>query len=120
MTFDEVLKEYLEYARNRHKKQGFIIIKQNLNNYILPFFKDRFIISLTKQDIMRWQNAIISNNYSNKFNALLYSNFNCFIKYCMLCDYLKENIVLQVGPYHKRIENKKKHVYKICQFSLFI
>lgn len=119
MTFDEVLKEYLEYARNRHKKQGFIIIRQNLNNYILPYFKCRLINTLTKQDVMNWQSIILSKNYCNKFNALLYSNFNCFIKYCILCDYVKENIVLQVGSFPKRIESKQHHVYNIWQFRWF-
>lgn len=119
MTFDEVLKEYLEYARNRHKKQGFIIITQNLNNYILPYFKGVYINTLTKQDIMNWQSIILSKNYSNKFNALLYSNFNCFIKYCILCDYLKDNIVSQVGSFPKRIENKQHQVYNIWQFRWF-
>ena len=80
MTFDEVLENYLKYARTRHKKQGFIIIYQNLNNYILPYFYGRNISTLTKQDILNWQSLIFIKNYSNKFNALLYSNFNCFIK----------------------------------------
>lgn len=119
MTFDEVLEKYLEYARNRHKKQGFIIIAQNFNNYILPYFKSRLINTLTKQDVMNWQSIILSKNYSNKFNALLYSNFNCFIKYCILCDYLKENIVSQVGSFPKRIENKQHQVYNIWQFRWF-
>lgn len=119
MTFDEVLKNYLEYARNRHKKQGFIIILQNFNNYILPYFKGLFISTLTKHDIMNWQSIILSKNYSNKFNALLYSNFNCFIKYCILCDYLKDNIVSQVGSFPKKIENKQHQVYNIWQFRWF-
>lgn len=119
MTFDEVLEKYLEYARNRHKKQGFIIIEQNFNNYILPYFNGRDISTLTKLDVLNWQSVILTKNYSNKFNALLYSNFNCFIKYCMLCDYLQENIVQQVGSFPKKIEDKEHHVYNIWQFRWF-
>ncbi len=119
MTFDKVLEKYLIYARNRHKKQGFIIIYQNINNYILPYFRGRGIKTLTKKDVLNWQSVILTKHYSNKFNALLYSNFNCFIKYCMLCDYLPDNIVQQVGPFPKHIEYKEHHVYNIWQFRWF-
>ena len=58
MTFDEVYMNYLEYARNRHKKQGFITISQNFNNHILPYFTGKNIKSLTKLDVMNWQDYI--------------------------------------------------------------
>lgn len=119
MTFDEVKEEYLKYARNRHKKQGFILIYQNISNYILPYFSSRDIKTLTKLDVIRWQDIIFSKNYTNKFNALLHYTFNDFIKYCVLCDYLKENVVSQVGPFKKKIEYKEHHVYNIWQFRWF-
>lgn len=119
MTFDEVYENYLEYARTEHKKQGFIIIYQNLNNHILPYFTGRDVRTLTKLDILNWKTRIIEKDFSNKYNALLYSNLNCFIKYCMLCDYIKENIVLEVGPFRKKIEKKEYHVYNIWEFKKF-
>ena len=106
MTFDEVYKNYLEYARNRHKKQGFIIIHQNFNNHILPYFSGKNVNKLTKLDIMNWQDAILSKDFSNKYNSMLYSNFKVFIDYCMLLDYLEDNIVSQVGSFRKKIEYK--------------
>lgn len=62
MTFTEVGKDYLKYASTRHKKQGYIIIYQNLNNYVLPYLKDKNIKSLTKLDVIKWQDIIISKN----------------------------------------------------------
>lgn len=50
---------------------------------------------------------------------MLYSNFKVFIDYCVNCDYLKENIVSQVGPFRKKIEYKEHHVYNIWQFRWF-
>lgn len=119
MTFDEVYKNYLEYARNRHKKQGFIIILQNFNNHILPYFSGKNVNKLTKLDIMNWQDAILSKDFSNKYNSMLYSNFKVFIDYCMLLDYLEDNIVSQVGSFRKKIEYKERRVYNIWQFRWF-
>lgn len=119
MTFTEVKKDYLIYASNRHKKQGYIMITQNIDNYILPYFADRDISTLTKLDIIQWQDIIFAKNYTNSFNALLYYTFNDFIKYCMLCDYLKENIVTEVGPFKKKIEYRPHNTYTIWQFRWF-
>ena len=119
MTFDEVYKNYLDYARNRHKKQGFIIIHQNFNNHILPYFSGKNVNKLTKLDIMNWQDVILSKDFSNKYNSMLYSNFKVFIDYCMLLDYLDDNIVSQVGSFRKKIEYKERHVYNIWQFRWF-
>lgn len=119
MTFDEVYQDYKIYARNRHKKQGFIIIIQNFNNHILPYFVDKDIKTLSKSDVIKWQDIILSKDFSNKYNSMLYSNFKVFIDYCILKDYLKENLVLQVGSFPKKIEHKEHHIYNIWQYRWF-
>lgn len=119
MTFGEVKEEYLKYASTRHKKQGYILISQNISSYILPYFINKDVDSLTKLDVIHWQDIILSKNYTNKFNALLHYTFNDFIKYCVLCDYLKENVVLQVGPFKKKIEYRPHNTYTIWQFRWF-
>ncbi|MDO4963442.1 MAG: tyrosine-type recombinase/integrase [bacterium] len=119
MTFDEVYKKYLEYARNRHKKQGFIIIIQNFKNHILPYFTGYNIYNLTKIDIINWQDIILSKNFSNKYNAMLYSNFKIFIDYCILLDIFENNIVSQVGAFKKKIEYKEHKVFNLKQFIKF-
>lgn len=119
VTFDEVYNNYLNYARSRHKKQGFIIINQNITNHILPYFTGTCVNNLTKQDIIKWQSIILSKNFSNKYNAMLYSNFSVFIDYCVLCDHMTENIVKCVGSFPKKIEYKEHKTYNIWQFRWF-
>lgn len=119
MNFEKVYENYLKYAKNRHKKQGFIIIIQNFNNHILPYFRDKEVNKLTKIDIINWQDNILSKDFSNKYNSMLYSNFKVFIDYCILLDYLEDNIVSQVGSFRKKIEYKEHHVYNIWQFRWF-
>lgn len=119
MSFEKAYEEFKIYAQKRHKKQGFITILQDFNNHILPYFKGRNIEDLTKLDIIDWQNKIIDKNFSNKYNAKVYYVFNSFIKFCLLVPYLQENIVKQVGPFPKKIENKQHTVYNIFQFLRF-
>lgn len=119
MTFSEVYEKWKKYASSRHKKQGYITILNNFDNHVLPYFKDMNIKELTKLDVMNWQNCILLKNFSNKYNSHIYYAFKSFIDYCVNCDYFKENIVSQVGPFRKKIEYKEHHVYNIWQFRWF-
>lgn len=119
MSFEEAYKEFLIYARRRHKKQSFITIVQGFNKHILPYFKCKNINELTKTDIIEWQNIILDKNFSNNFNSKLYFIFNSFIKYCICCSYLQENIVSEVGPFKKKIEIKSHTTYTLNQFRKF-
>lgn len=119
MSFEEAYNDFLIYAEKRHKKQGFYTIQHDFNNHILPYFIGRDIKSLTKLDAIKWQNIILDKNFSNKFNAKLYYVFNIFIEYCVFCSYLEENIIKEIGPFKKKIEEKHHIVYNIHQFRKF-
>ena len=119
MSFEEAYKEFKIYASKRHKKQGFVTIDQDFNKHVLPYFKNKRINELTKLDIINWQNEILDHNFSNSFNAKLYYVFNIFIKYCVYCSYLNENIVSLVGPFTKKIEIKSHTTYTLHQFRKF-
>mgnify|MGYP003415562996 CR=1 FL=1 len=47
---------------------------------------------------------IFSEIYNN-FNRNLYYEFSAFFRYCIYCDYLSENVILQVPKFKKKIEN---------------
>lgn len=119
MLFEEIYEEYKIYAQKRHKKQGFVTIDQDFNNHVLPYFKGRDIQSLTKLDIINWQNKIIDKKFSNKYNGMLYYSFKSFMQYCADIPYIDENIVLQIGPFKKKVEKKEHNVYNIHQFRKF-
>jgi len=119
MSFEKVYEEYKIYASNRHKKQGFDTITKNFNLHILPYFKDKNINEISKLDIINWQNKILHLNFSNNFNRNLYYEFSAFFRYCIYCDYLSENIILQVPKFKKKIENKKHNVYTLKEFLKF-
>lgn len=119
MSFEEAYKNYKVYAEKRHKLQSFITIDQGFNKHILPYFVGKEINKLTKLDIIEWQNRILDMNFSNNFNSKLYFIFNSFIKYCVNCSYLKDNIVSQVGTFKRKIEIKNHTTYTLSQFLKF-
>ena len=77
------------------------------------------IRTLTKKDIIIWQDKILDNNFSNSFNSSLYYAFSSFIKYCMNFDYIEENIVISAGNFKKKIEEKEHKIYNLHQFRRF-
>ena len=119
MSFEEAYEEFKIYASKRHKKQGFVTILQDFSKHILPYFKNKKVNELTKIDIINWQNEILNYNFSNNFNAKLYYVFNSFIKYCLYCSYIQENIVASVGSFSRKIEIKSHTTYNIHQFRKF-
>ncbi len=120
MKFEDALNEYLRYAENRHKKQGFKTITRNLNLKVLPYFKDYNIQDITRLDFLRWQDYILSFNYTNNFNTLLYSCFSGFLSYC--CTYLglQENVAKIIGNFHRKQETDKHDFYTLDEFNQFI
>lgn len=119
MLFEDVFEEYKIYASKRHKKQGFDTINKNFKLHILPYFKNKNIESLTKRDIVDWQNIIYDKNFSNNFNRNLYYEFSAFMQYCVYFSYIDDNIVLQVDKFKKKYEPKKHKVYNLYQFWWF-
>lgn len=119
MSFEEAYEEFKIYASKRHKKQGFVTITTDFNNHVLPYFVDTDIKKITKLDIINWQNSILENNFSNKYNAKIYYAFNHFIDYCVICSYLDNNYVKQVGPFPKKVELKTHTIYTLNQFRKF-
>lgn len=118
-TFSKVFDEFLIYASIRRKKQGFETLQHNLRLHVLPYFKNKHISDLRKKDIIDWQTIILSKNFSNSFNNSLYSGFSSFIQYCIVCEYIDENIVLSVPRFTKKNEKKEHNVYNIFEFRRF-
>lgn len=120
MNFEEVYEEYLKYAKNQHKKQGFVTLQSNFNSRILPYFKDYNIEDIKPRDIIEWQNKIYDLNFKYGYTSKLYINFSSFMQFC--CDYyeLDINPVKQVKNFKNDYEKKKIDFYNYKEFKTFI
>jgi len=119
LLFEDLFNDFLEYAEKRHKKQGFITLQTDFKNHVLPYFIGKDIISITKKDIVDWENDILSHNFSNKYNSKIYYSFNYFMKYCYNLGYVNSNFVSEVGSFPKKVEYKSHTVYTLSQFLRF-
>lgn len=120
MSFTEAYEEFKIYSKNRYKKQGFDNLVYDFNYKVLPYFKGYDIFDISKKDILRWQDTILTFNYSNSYNKRLYFVFNAFLDYCVLYYDLPFNMLRQIGPFKKKIEKKKTDFYTYKDFNNFI
>ena len=117
--FNEIFEDYKKYSFTRHKKQGYETLMRNFENHILPYFSNDYVNDLTTKQIIDWQTIIYTKKFSNSFNNSLYVSFSNFVKYCMLCNYLNENLVLKVGNFKKHNEKKTHKIWNLSQFRKF-
>lgn len=120
MNFNEVYENYINYVRNRHKKQGFYNIIHDFECRVLPYFKSYDIYEISKSDLIKWQDTILSFNFTNSYNKRLYYVFNSFLDYCCNFYNLEKNLLREIGPFPKKIENKKSDYYTLREFEKFI
>lgn len=120
MSFEEAFENYKIYAKNQHKKQGFITHKSNFNSRILPYFKGKDIYKINSLDIIEWQNTINELNFKYSYKSKLYINFKSFMQYC--CDFynLNENPVSKVKNFKKDLKPKEFDFYNFNEFLQFI
>jgi len=120
MSFEEAYKEFEKYVAKRHKKQGLVALTSNFNSRILPYFKDKDIYSLTKIDILNWQNYIYEFNFKNSYNEKLLVELRKFLKFCHNYYDLSENIYNSIEPFVKKCEENNSDYYTLQEFSIFI
>lgn len=77
MTYDELLKKYLEYRKTRIRESSFYDIEKKIQKNITPFFTGMKIEDITPVTISDWQNTLsrFSHNYRKNLIALVSSIF---------------------------------------------
>lgn len=120
MSFEEAYENWKIYASKRHKKQSFDTSTYKFKLRILPFFKNYNIEDITSNDILEWQNYILSYNFSNNYNSSLYYVLSSFFEYCSLFYNFDKSIISRVGNFRKKYEENKKDFYNLKEFNLFI
>lgn len=120
MGFEQAYEEWKIYASKRHKKESFGNLVRDFNCKILPYFKNTDIYNLSEKDILRWQDDLLSYDYSKKYLSRLYYVFSVFIDYCCLYYDMESNVVRKVGNFKLPSKAKKSDFYTINEFELFI
>ena len=76
--FLDVYSDYLLYAKKKLKNQSFASLKNKFDLHILSYFKDRYLEDITSNDILKWEDYILSLNFSNNQNKSVYYTLSGF------------------------------------------
>lgn len=118
--FLDVYNDYLLYAKKKYKNQSFSSTKQKIDSHILPYFKNKYLEDITSNDILQWEDYILSFNFSNNQNRNLYYALSGFFEYCKIFYHFDKTIISNVGCFKKKYEKKKYDFYNIKEFNKFI
>lgn len=118
MSFEEAYEEFLNYATRRHKKQYLDTISQIFKKHILPHFGGKYIKMLTCEDYLKWQDYILTFNYSNNYNSNIYHAFNSYLKFCNL-KYNITNYLSIIGPFPHKSEILNYNIYSVREYKKF-
>lgn len=120
MLFEKAYEEWKIYAMKRHKKESFNSANYIFKARILPYFKNKKLLDIMKEDILEWYNTIYNLNFSNNYNRLLYFTFSEFLDYCVEYHNFSNNYVKKIGQFPKHYEENKTDFYNLKEFKLFI
>lgn len=120
MNFKEVSILYMEYVKNRHKKQWFSVHEYNFRKNITCYFDTFDIDNLSLNDLNAWKEFILSQNFSNSYNSQLYSMLFGFLRFCSIKYSINYNFLDDFLPFNKKIEYKKSDFYTLKEFKIFI
>lgn len=118
--FLDVYNDYLLYAKKKYKNQSFSSTKQKIDSHILPYFKNKYLEDITSNDILQWEDYILSLNFSNNYNKNLYYALSGFFEYCRIFHNFDKTIISNVGCFKKKYEKKNYDFYNIKEFNRFM
>lgn len=106
--FDLIAEEYFESLEQTKKKSTIYTYLKDYNKHIYPYFKSSYINHINTQDIKKWAEMVLKNDYKleylNKIQHILKSIF----------DYAIKNYGLEYNPVSTfgRFEEKKDSIIK--------
>lgn len=101
ITFQELYNVYFRHKKLKLKPQSIRSLSSRFNNHILPFFKDYYIYDITNIDYIKWQENILSYNFSYKYNANLHGCMVSILNFAMDNYDLPKNVAIKCGNFSK-------------------
>lgn len=121
MNFEKTYFSYKKYMELKLKKQSIRIVRNRIENQILPYFSKKNIFEITEMDYLEWQLQINKKNFSYAYKKSLHFAFVSFLNYCITYFNLEKNIASKVGNFkEKYIVNKKMDFFTLEEFNKFI
>ena len=106
--FDLVVEEYFDYIKETRKASTVYTYLKDYNKHIYPYFKSSYINQINTQDIKKWAEIMLKNDYKLEYLNKLQHLFKGIF------DYGIKNYGLEYNPVYNygRFELKKDKVIK--------
>lgn len=123
--FDLVADDYFNDLKIKKKLSTYYSYYTNYTKNLLPFFEKKYINKITTNDINKWKNEMINNNFKINHLNNLYSLLNSIFKYACKNYNIQINPVQLVGRFEinddEVIEDSDKLRYiTLNDFNTFI
>ncbi len=109
LPFDKLAHEYIEWYSVRRKSSSTKSLKTHINNHLVPYFGSMDVFNMTPQDIMKFQNKKMKENFSGDYLKKMHVYLVSTLNHAMKFYDLKQNVASVVGNFE--VENTKRLNY---------
>lgn len=102
MSFNSLVELYIEDVKTRIRKNTYEIKEAIIRTKVLPYFKDKQINNITPADVRRWQNELISQNYSQTYIKTIHNQLSAIFNYAIRYHNLSKNPAKEAGSVGKK------------------
>lgn len=102
MSFNSLVELYIEDIKTRIRKNTYEIKEAIIRTKVLPYFKDKQINNITPADVRRWQNELISQNYSQTYIKTIHNQLSAIFNYAIRYHNLSKNPAKEAGSVGKK------------------
>ena len=119
LTFEQAVAEYLEYIKLKRKEVTYLTHEDRIKKHIRPFFKNKLVSEISKNDILKWQVEIdklgFKYNYKSSIFYSLSSIYNFLENF-----YNVDNIVKKVGNFRNDDISDNGNIWTYEEYKKFI
>ena len=120
IDIDQLYLQYRNYKESRLKPSSMYELDGIYYRLIKNNFNHASIISITKLDIMKWQQNLIDLNYSYKYKKKIRCILNGMFKFAVMYLDLPTNPVEHIEPFRNLSSKPIMNVWSIYDYKLFI
>lgn len=122
VTLEELYKKYLNHKKPMIKLSTYLKYKDDIENYILPYFENKIVNQITSGDILNWQDKINQLQLSIYTKKRSYTTFSSLLKFGHIFYGIKENVMASTDNFKepKGKKSKKMNFLTKSEFDAFI
>ena len=119
MNFEDFLKLYYDDMTPRLRESTMLNKKFLIEGKILPYFAKKSINSISPADVRRWQNELMSKNFSETYLRTINNQLTAIFNYAVRYYDLKSNPCTKAGSMGKK-NAKEKNFWTKDEFMQFL